>query len=73
MKNLKDGKVVVLLDFINYLGEVLESTKIAEFRNKAWAECMVGDLDKFLDKLNEDESSISDNEIQYKKYRIEFK
>ena len=73
MKNLKDGKVVVLLEFINYLGEVLESTKIAEFRNKAWAEAMVGDLDEFIDGLNEDESSVSGDEITYMKYRIEIK
>ena len=73
MKNLKDGKVVVLLEFINYLGEVLESTKIAELRKKAWAEAMVGDLDEFIDRLNEDESSVSDDEIKYKRYCIEIK
>lgn len=34
---MEDKKVVVYMEFINYLGEVIDKTQIAEFKNYAWA------------------------------------
>jgi hypothetical protein len=43
MKSL--GTVVITMEFINYKGDVTESTEIARFRNMDWAESFVKTLE----------------------------
>lgn len=43
MKSL--GTVVITMEFVNYKGEVTESTEIARFRNMNWTEPFVKTLE----------------------------
>lgn len=44
---MKNAKVIVYIEFRNYLGEVTEREPIAEFRSEEWAEGFVNTLGGF--------------------------
>lgn len=43
MKHL--GTVIITMEYINYKGDIVESTEIARFRNMNWAESFVKTLE----------------------------